>query len=91
MSRCTDNPATGRIGCGATFGGERQHVVARVPWSQHADGIAHETFSTLANVDRCWRDGIMHDPRTVTNRAGEHVLFQGDDGVWRGPSRETDR
>jgi hypothetical protein len=86
MATCTDSPRSGRIGCGATFSGRRQHSVARVSWSQHPDGLAHETFSTEQNVDRCWRNGQMVDPRSLPTK-----LMQGADGVWRAPGRGEPR
>ncbi len=56
MATCTDNPSTGRIGCGATFSGERQHCIARVPWSTHPDGRAHIT-AAVSTIDTMWRKG----------------------------------
>lgn len=56
MATCVDNPALGIIGCGATFGGERQHSVARVSWSDHPDGRAHIT-GALTTIDKCWKKG----------------------------------
>lgn len=56
MATCTDNPALGVVGCGATFSGERQHCVARVDWSDHPDGRAHIT-GALSTIDKCWKKG----------------------------------
>jgi hypothetical protein len=79
---CVDNPRLNLIGCGATYGGERQHSVARVSWSRHPDGRAHETFSTANLCDVCWQGSTMHDPRTVLRRDGNPALTQDSRGVW---------
>lgn len=80
--RCVDNPVLGRIGCGATFGGEMQHCVAKVSWSTHPDGIAHIT-AKLSTIDLLWSKGKTEpaDPATLG-------LHQDDHGTWRRPARE---
>lgn len=81
MARCTDNPATGRQACGAEFGGELQHCVAKVSWSTHPDGLAHITAvdSTIAKM---WMKGKGGEP--VHPAALGYVLTER--GVWRMPS-----
>ena len=85
MSTCTDSPATGRQGCGATFSGELQHCVARVPWSRHPDGLAHVTAS-LSVIDKCWTKGKgqMADPAALG-------FEQDNNGRWRQPLTESQR
>jgi hypothetical protein len=65
---CVDNPRLGLVGCGATYGGEVQHSVARVPWSTSPDGMAHIT-GRLSTIDKCWafgKDGVLTDPINVS-------------------------
>lgn len=85
VSTCTDNTRLGRIGCGATYGGELQHSVAAVPWSAHLDGFAHVTAS-LSVIDHCWNKGKgqMADPATLG-------LEQDDGGRWRRPMTDEQR
>lgn len=82
MSICVDNPALGLIGCAQSYGGELQHSVARVPWSEHPDSRAHVTAS-VSVIDRCWSKGRgqMAEPSTIglTQRDGQ--------GQWRVPLR----
>jgi hypothetical protein len=86
MSACTNNPATGRLSCGGTFGGELQHCVARVPWSQHPDGRAHVTGS-LSVIDTMWRKGDGEAPANPVD-----LGFEPDsNGRWRSPADETIR
>lgn len=80
MSACTDSHATKRQSCGQTFGGELQHCVARVPWSQYPDGRAHLTAS-LSAIDYLWRKG----GDTLANPA-EHGFTQDERGRWRSPA-----
>ena len=80
MSRCTDNPRLGRIGCGAEFGGEIQHCVARVPWSTSPDGMAHIS-ARLSTIDLLWakgENGVMADPADLGIEPNER-------GYWRKP------
>ena len=80
MSKCTDNPRLGRISCGAEFGGELQHCVARVPWSSSPDGMAHLT-ARASTIDFLWakgEGGVMADPT-------EFGIAPNDRGVWRRP------
>ncbi len=60
-TKCTSNPRLGLIGCGAEYGGERQHSVARVAWSEHDDGRAHIT-GALSTIDALWRGEKMLHP-----------------------------
>jgi hypothetical protein len=86
MAKCTDNTRLGRVGCGATYSGEMQHSVARVPWSEHPDGLAHIT-GRYTTIDVCWRKavrGVMADPKTLD-------LVQNERGVWARPMRESAR
>lgn len=80
MATCSDNPRLGRVGCGQTFGGEMQHSVARVSWSDHPDGMAHVT-GRLSTIERCWAKGAgeMANPADL----GFH---QDARGVWRQPA-----
>lgn len=80
--RCTDNPRLALVGCGATYGGERQHSVARVSWSEHPDGRAHQTFATVRAADMCWHGDTMRDPRTLHRRNGNPVVKQDAAGIW---------
>lgn len=86
MSTCGDNPRIGRIGCGASFSGELQHSVAKVPWSTHPDGLAHIT-GRLSTIDLCWRKG---DGQTMANPA-DLGLEQDTRGIWRQPISDADR
>lgn len=61
MSTCTDNTRLGIIGCGAEYGGERQHCVARAGWSTQPDGRAHIT-GALSTIDSLWRGEKMMHP-----------------------------
>lgn len=84
MSVCVDNARLGRAGCGATYGGELQHSVARVPWSRHLDGLSHVTAS-VSVIDKCWdkgRNGIMADPASLG-------FEQDGNGRWRRPLTES--
>jgi hypothetical protein len=86
MSHCTDNHRLGRIGCGASFSGELQHSVAKVPWSTHSDGMAHIT-GRLSTIDLCWRKGtgnVMANPADIG-------LEQDHRGVWRQPMTDAAR
>lgn len=82
MSTCSDNHRLGRIGCGQTFGGEMQHCVAKVSWSQHPDGMAHIT-AKLSTIEKCWAKGKgtgeMANPADIG-------LHQDARGVWRQPA-----
>lgn len=78
MSKCVDNSRLGRIGCGQEYSGELQHAVAKVPWSQYPDGMAHIT-AFLSTIDKCWRkgeNGVMANPKDLG-------FIQNDKGVWR--------
>jgi hypothetical protein len=59
MAQCVDSPRSGIIGCGVTYTGERQHCVARAPWSTHPDGRAHIT-GALSTIDKMWQKGGAH-------------------------------
>ncbi len=80
---CSDNHRLGRIGCGATFGGEMQHSVAKVSWSTHPDGMAHITAKD-STIRHLWAKGKdeMANPADVG-------LHQDARGVWRRPGREV--
>ena len=86
MSRCADNPATGRIGCGQTFGGESQHCVARVPWSTHPDGRAHVTAS-LSTIEYMWTKGDGTHPADPSTLGYEPNA----NGRWRRPLTDEER
>lgn len=86
MATCVDNPATGRTGCGASFSGQLQHSVAKVPWSTHPDGLAHIT-GRLSTIDMCWSKG---DGTTMANPA-DIGLEQDSRGIWRQPMTPADR
>lgn len=64
MATCTDNPRLGLKGCGATYGGELQHSVARCKWSTHPDGRAHLT-GTVNQIDKLWRGETLQHPDDV--------------------------
>ena len=74
---CRDNPASGRVGCGARYSGRQVHC-----------GLCHQTFggefafALHLGVDR---HGILWhvDPRTVDK------LHQNDRGVWGRPLTGT--
>lgn len=84
MSECVTNTTLGRVGCGATFTGEMQHCVAKVAWSEHADGMAHIT-GRLSSIEKCWKKGgEMVHPASVG-------LVQDDRGVWRAPISDEQR
>ena len=85
MATCTDNARLGRTGCGATYSGELQHSVARVPWSRHPDGLAHITAS-LSVIDKCWAKGgrEMADPAALG-------FEQDASGRWRKPMTEEEQ
>jgi hypothetical protein len=87
--RCVDNPRNGIIGCGATYGGERQHSVARVSWSTRPDGRAHITAS-LGTIDSLWQ---TRKGETASEMASplSRGLTLGSDGVWRVPVPDADR
>jgi len=77
MGVCVDNPRLGITGCRASYGGEMQHSVARVPWGASADGRAHIT-GRLSTIDKCWtKGGVLRNPAEVAG------LVQDDRGVWR--------
>jgi hypothetical protein len=79
MARCRNNSATGRIGCGAEYGGEMQHMVERVSWSEHPDGRAHVT-GRLSTIERL-RSG--KGKREPSNPADDEKLYRDERGVWR--------
>ena len=86
MARCSDNPRLGRIGCGQEFGGEMQHCVARVDWSEYPDGMAHMT-ARLSTIEKCWAkgvDGRMANPADLGIERNER-------GVWRTPMTDEAR
>ena len=56
MATCVDNPATGRIGCGATYSDKMQHCVASAEWSDQPDGRVHLT-GPLSLIDSLWTLG----------------------------------
>jgi hypothetical protein len=78
---CSDNPATGRIGCGATGSGETQHCVAKVTWSTQPDGRAHIS-ARLSTIDFLWAkgtDGQMANP-------ADYGITPDSRGYWRRPA-----
>ena len=77
---CGDVPALGIIGCGATYGGEMQHSVARADWSERPDGRAHIT-GRLGTIDRCWAKG--HGELANPADIGLHQDIR---GAWRQPA-----
>lgn len=86
MAECVDNPATGRFACGDTYSGELQHCVAKVPWADWPDGLAHVTAS-LSVIEACWRKGTngqMANPADLG-------FVQDEGGRWRSPMSEEDR
>jgi len=78
MSICNDNHRLGLVGCGASYNGRQQHSVARVSWSDQPDGRAHLTFTTEANVDKCWKGDTMRHPTGIGLVANQR-------GVWHSP------
>lgn len=82
---CTDNPRLGRVGCGATFGGEMQHCIAKAPWSTHADGMVHIT-AKLSTIELLWAKGGSHPANPV-----DLGMTQDDRGVWRRPMSDEAR
>jgi hypothetical protein len=56
MATCMDNPELRRLGCGATYGGESQHCVARAEWSDQPDGMVHLT-GPLSIIESLWTLG----------------------------------
>lgn len=84
MSACTDSPRCGRIGCGGTYGGELQHCVARVSWSQFPDGLAHVTAS-LSVIERLWSIGFGPKGSGELANPAEHGYEQDERGRWRQP------
>jgi len=82
---CTHNPATGRLACGQSFGGELQHCVAPVSWSRFTDGLAHVTAS-LGLIEWLWRKGGGEpaDPASLG-------CTQDATGRWRRPISDEQR
>lgn len=84
MATCVDNPRLGRIGCGQTFSGEMQHSVAKVTWSEHADGMAHIT-ARLGTIEACWARGLGKNGKGEMAHPATLGFHQDDRGVWRQP------
>ena len=85
MAKCSENTRLGRIGCGAEYGGELQHCVAKVPWSKYPDGRAHVT-GRVSTIDAMWDKGpgtYPADPTTVAE------LKLNEFGYWVRPMRES--
>lgn len=83
MAKCVDNERIGRIGCGATYFGEMQHCIAKVPWSNHSDGMAHITAPAKV-IDLLWFGDSLRNPIEMN-------LEQDSRGVWRKPISESER
>lgn len=83
MAKCTDNERLGRIGCGQTYYGEMQHSVAKVPWSEFPDGMAHMT-ARAGLIDMLWQGNVLRDPK-------DFGLVKDDRGVWHKPMSESER
>lgn len=81
MTTCSDNHRLGRTSCGQTYGGEMQHCVARVSWSEHDDGYAHVT-AKLGTIELMWRKGKGAGEPAEPSSIGLH---QDARGVWRRP------
>jgi hypothetical protein len=79
VSTCKSNTRTGRIGCGATYSGEMQHMVERVSWSEHPDGRAHIT-GRLSTIERLRSGKTKREP---SNPADDEKLYRDERGVWR--------
>lgn len=81
MAKCVDNERLGRIGCGQEYTGELQHSVAKVPWSQYPDGMAHITGSA-STIEKCWHGNTMVHPNTMG-------FTQDAKGIWRQPQSKS--
>lgn len=76
---CKNEVNTGRVGCGAVYSGAAGHCVMSANWSEHPDGLCHNTFGSLNATDLHLPRGEHVDPRTLSEK-----LHQDDRGVWRG-------
>ena len=76
---CKNEVNTGRVGCGAVYSGAAGHCVMPADWSEHADGLCHNTFGSLNATDLHFVRGVHVDPRSLPEK-----LHQDDRGVWRG-------
>jgi len=76
---CRNERNTGRVGCGATYSGNQGHCVDVAPWSDHPDGLCHNTFGSVTTSDAHYPWGVHTDPRTLPDK-----IHQDDRGVWRG-------
>lgn len=90
MSECKDSPRVGRISCGGTYGGELQHCVARVSWSQFPDGLAHVTAS-LSVIERLWSIGFGPKGSGEFANPADHGYEQDERGRWRMPMTDDER
>ena len=79
MATCSDNSTVGITGCGASYGGELQHSVARCSWSTHPDGRAHIT-GTVNQIDYLWKGDRIRHPDETTGAKALHLV----DGRLRG-------
>lgn len=89
MTTCSDNHRLGRVSCGQTYGGEMQHCVARVSWSEHEDGYAHVT-AKLGTIELLWSKGFGKNGNGEMAEPSSVGLHQDARGVWRRPGREPD-
>jgi len=80
VSKCTNNERLSRVSCGCEFGGELQHCVARVSWSEYPDGRAHVT-AVLSTIDTMWAKGNGHEPANPADLG----FVRNERGVWRRP------
>ena len=80
MSRCTSSKRLRRVACDCEFGGELQHCVARVSWSEHPDGRAHVT-AVASTIDQMWAKGDGTEPANPADLG----FVRNDRGVWRRP------
>lgn len=90
MSVCSDSPRNSRVSCGQTFGGELQHCVAAVSWSQFPDGRAHVTAS-LSVIDRLWSIGYGPKGDGEFANPADHGYEQDERGRWRMPMTDDER
>ena len=86
MTRCTDNHRLKRQACDCEFGGELQHCVARVSWSEHPDGRAHVT-AVLSTIEHMWAKGDGTEPANPADLG----YVRNERGVWRRPMDDATR
>jgi len=90
MSACTDSTTNHRKNCGQQFGGELQHCVARVSWSEFPDGLAHVTAS-LSVIERLWSLGFGPNGSGELANPAIYGYEQDERGRWRMPMTDDER